>query len=386
MKIVTCVAPVNIAVIKYWGKRDEDLILPINDSISATLSLDYMCAKTTIAASPLFKENKLWLNGKEEIFDNPRIENCLKDLKHRAELCGDGEILKWNIHVCSENNFPTAAGLASSAAGYACFVTTLATLYGIPGDVSSVARRGSGSACRSVFGGWVHWHKGSLSDGSDSVATQIAPADHWPEMRILVLVVNDARKKHSSTSAMQRSVLTSKLLKYRSEHLVGPRTTSMVQAIKDKDFETFAELTMKDSNQFHAVCLDTYPPCIYMNDVSHSIVDLVHSYNDFHGCNKIAYTFDAGPNACLYLLKQDVPHVLSVINTAFPSLDSTVEYVRGSPLNEVPLIEDLKLYNIPKQNQGLLKYIIHTRVGDGPKILKDFDSHLLIETGLPKLL
>lgn len=106
-------------------------------------------------------------------------------------------------------------------------------------------------------------------------------------MRILILVVSDARKKYSSTSAMQRSMLTSKLLKYRAEHLVGPQTTSMVQAIKDKDFETFAELTMKDSNQFHAVCLDTYPPCTYMNDVSHSIVDLVHSYNDFHGCNKV---------------------------------------------------------------------------------------------------
>lgn len=76
-------------------------------------------------------------------------------VRHRAELCGDSDILKYNLHICSENNFPTAAGLASSAAGYACLVSALAALYNVPGDISSIARRGSGSACRSVFGGWV---------------------------------------------------------------------------------------------------------------------------------------------------------------------------------------------------------------------------------------
>lgn len=110
-------------------------------------------------------------------------------------------------------------------------------------------------------------------------------------MRILVLVVNESKKKHSSTSAMQRSVETSQLLKYRAEHLVAPRTEAMIEAIKNRDFQTFAELTMKDSNQFHAVCLDTYPPCTYMNDVSHAIVDLVHAYNESHGCNKVFYLY-----------------------------------------------------------------------------------------------
>ncbi|GLV32099.1 Mevalonate diphosphate decarboxylase [Carabus blaptoides fortunei] len=384
MKIITCVAPVNIAVIKYWGKRDENLILPLNDSISATLSLDYMCAKTTIMASPLFKENKFWLNGKEDSFDNPRLQNCLVELRHRAELCGDSDTLKYNLHICSENNFPTAAGLASSAAGYACVVSALAALYNVTGDISSVARRGSGSACRSVFGGWVHWHKGNLSDGSDSLATQIVPATHWPEMRILVLVVNDARKKFSSTSAMKRSVHTSELLKHRVEHIVPKRTAAIVQAIKDRNFQVFADLTMQDSNQFHAICLDTYPPCTYMNDVSHAIVDMVHMYNNIHGSNKIAYTFDAGPNACLYLLEENVPHTLAMLNAVFPSSDNSVEYVRGSPVNEVPLPGNLELLNLTKHKPGMLKYIIHTKVGDGPKILKDFDCHLLNEAGLPK--
>lgn len=106
-------------------------------------------------------------------------------------------------------------------------------------------------------------------------------------MRILVLVVSDARKKSSSTSAMKRSVQTSELLKYRVDHIVPKRTTGIVQAIKDRNFQVFADLTMQDSNQFHAICLDTYPPCTYMNDVSHAIVDMVHTYNDFHGSNKV---------------------------------------------------------------------------------------------------
>lgn len=98
------------------------------------------------------------------------------------------------IHICSENNFPTAAGLASSAAGYACLVYSLAQLYQIPPciDITSITRQGSGSACRSIYGGFVEWVTGSgkKADGSDSIANQIVPASHWPEMRIIILVVS----------------------------------------------------------------------------------------------------------------------------------------------------------------------------------------------------
>lgn len=128
---------------------------------------------------------------------------------------------------------------------------------------------------------------GTLNDGSDSIATEIAPASHWPEMRVLVLVINDNRKKYSSTSGMQRSVETSECLKYRAENIVPKRVQGMVDAIKEKNFDEFAKLTMQDSNQFHAICLDTYPPCVYMNDISHAIVDLVHAYNTIKRSNKV---------------------------------------------------------------------------------------------------
>lgn len=89
---------------------------------------------------------------------------------------------------------------------------------------------------------------------------------------------------------------------------------------------------MKDSNQFHAVCLDTYPPCIYMNDISHIIVDFVHKYNRMCGDIKVAYTFDAGPNACLYLLEDQVQDVLSLINVIFPSTIANDEFLKGIPI------------------------------------------------------
>lgn len=133
----------------------------------------------------------------------------------------------------------------------------------------------------------MEWEKGEKVDGSDSVATQIFSAEHWPEMRVLILVINDDRKKYSSAFGMKKSVETSALLKYRVESVVPERLAQLKAAIGKKDFHTFAELTIKESNTFHACCLDTYPPMVYMNDVSHTIASIIHSYNDFYGRNKV---------------------------------------------------------------------------------------------------
>lgn len=101
---------------------------------------------------------------------------------------------------------------------------------------------------------------------------------------------------------------------------------------------------MKESNQFHAICLDTYPPCVYMTDVSHSIVGLIHEFNQSEKETKVAYTFDAGPNACLYLLEKNVKRVLSFINQVFPNDNlGTVEYLRGIPVDSFEV--SFYLYN-----------------------------------------
>lgn len=210
----------------------------------------------------------------------------------------DKTVLNYKLHICSENDFPTAAGLASSAAGYACFVYTLATLYGLENEeLTGIARLGSGSACRSIYGGFVQWKKGDLNDGSDSIAVQIAPASHWPEMHVLILVVSDERKKVGSTVGMKLSVETSELLTYRMEKCVSKHVVEITKAILNKDFATFGEITMKESNQFHAICLDTYPPCVYMNDQSHGVSRFVHQYNQNAGevrvCKQLyVYKFD----------------------------------------------------------------------------------------------
>ncbi len=155
-KTVTCTGPVNIAVIKYWGKRDGKLILPINASLSGTLDQDELCAKTSIMASSEFTGDRMWLNGEEQNMENPRLHKVLSKIRdlymRQAEAAGSpADMKEWGLRICSENNFPTAAGLASSAAGYACLVFTLAKLYGIQGDISEVARLGSGMSVQWYF-------------------------------------------------------------------------------------------------------------------------------------------------------------------------------------------------------------------------------------------
>ena len=142
-----------------------------------------MHAKTTIARSKNFQTDRIWLNGKEEDIKNPRLVNCLREIRKRS---GSED----HVHICSENNFPTAAGLASSAAGYACLVYTLCQVFDIKDNISEIARQGSGSACRSIYGGFVQWHMGTKEDGSDSVASMIKEAEFWSDLHVLILVVS----------------------------------------------------------------------------------------------------------------------------------------------------------------------------------------------------
>lgn len=393
MCMVTCKAPVNIAVIKYWGKRDEDLLLPLNDSVSVTLDMNEMFAQTTVATSKTFTKNRMWLNGREESVDNPRIQNCLREIRRRArkrkadsnggDISVQEEMLNWNIHICSVNNFPTAAGLASSAAGYACLVFALAKLYNLEMDVSEIARQGSGSACRSIHGGFVQWGRGVENDGSDSVARQLAPSSHWPELHILILVVSDKRKHVGSTTGMETTVKTSELLQHRVDVTLPKRIPALLDAIQSKDFRQFAKITMQESNQLHAVCLDTMPPIVYLNDVSHSIMRLVHKFNDFFGEPKVAYTFDAGPNAFLFMLESTVPMARAVIEHYFPN-DSN-DYFRGmTTTNGVTITKELEEAITVDVQPCAIKNIIHTKVGQGPQLMSGKAVHLLKEDGLPQ--
>ncbi|XP_017321721.1 diphosphomevalonate decarboxylase isoform X1 [Ictalurus punctatus] len=390
VSMITCTAPVNIAVIKYWGKRDEELILPINSSLSVTLHQDQLKTTTTVACSRNFQEDRIWLNGKEEDINQPRLQSCLREIrrlarKRRNEEDPNAEItLSHRVHICSVNNFPTAAGLASSAAGYACLVYSLSRLFGVDAELSLVARQGSGSACRSMYGGFVQWKMGERQDGKDSVAEQVAPETHWPELRVLILVVSAERKPVGSTSGMQTSVQTSKLLKHRADSVVPARMDDMIRAVRGRDFATFAELTMKDSNQFHATCLDTFPPIFYLNDISRKVINLVHRYNRHYRETRVAYTFDAGPNAVIYLLRDHVPEFVQAVRHFFPPESNGGEFVKGLPVHSASLpdelVRDIGMEPTPKG----IGYIISTKVGPGPCAVDDPTLHLLGADGLPK--
>ncbi|XP_017485192.1 PREDICTED: diphosphomevalonate decarboxylase-like [Rhagoletis zephyria] len=378
-RTITVRAPVNIAVIKYWGKRDEKLIIPLNDSISGTLDMEQLCATTSVAISPSFKCNQMWLNGEEvDMTANERLFRCIQEVK---TMVGTSQ---WpadhHLQIASRNNFPTAAGLASSAAGYACLMYALCRLFGVDDAerISTLARLGSGSACRSVYGGFVQWVAGT--DHQSSIARQILDEEAWPSMRVLVLVVSDHRKDTSSSSGMKSSVETSDLMKKRVQDIVPQRITQMLTAIKERNFHDFAEITMRDSNQFHAICQDTYPPIHYMNDVSWSVVSLVHYFNKLYGCNKVAYTFDAGPNACLYVLENVVPELLALITAIYGKSESKLE-VQGIEYKKHPELNDsLQKYAVVNACPGALKYVISTKLGTGPQVLStSFDANCLIE-------
>ncbi|KAH9908195.1 diphosphomevalonate decarboxylase [Xylariomycetidae sp. FL2044] len=362
-------APVNIAVVKYWGKRDPKLNLPTNSSLSVTLSQADLRTLTTATCSSDYKgDDSLTLNGAPSDITGARTQACLRELRaRRADLeAKDSSLPKLSampLRLVSENNFPTAAGLASSAAGFAALVRAIADLYELPSsptDLSLIARQGSGSACRSLFGGYVAWRMGEQADGLDSKAVEVAPASHWPNMRALILVVSAAKKGVSSTSGMQQTVATSDLFQGRIATIVPAHMDKMEAAIAARDFEKFAEVTMKDSNSFHSCCSDTYPPIYYMNDVSRAAVRAVEAINAAAGKTIAAYTFDAGPNAVIYYLEENSAQV---VGTFYGILQDTGGWKEEAKSHSSSVQLDDAVSTLIK---GGVSRIIMTGVGEGP--------------------
>lgn len=233
------------------------------------------------------------------------------------------------------------------------------------------------------------WKMGSSPDGLDSLAVEVAPQEHWPEMHALICVVSDDKKGTSSTSGMQRTVETSPLLQHRIKHVVPERMKAISEAIKKRDFNTFAKITMQDSNQFHAVALDTDPPIFYMNDVSKSIISLIVEYNrvsvDAGGPLKAAYTYDAGPNAVIYTLQENVKEIAELIANYFPQTGQFNDpfYLFGKDGLQGKVLDGFNTAVAKPFPAGAVKNLIHTRVGDGPRVILGLEAGLLGVDGLP---
>jgi diphosphomevalonate decarboxylase len=191
MKSVTVRAPTNIALIKYWGKSDEALIIPLNSSISLTICMTELYTETTITMTETPGVH-VTLNG-EEAPATSRMTRVIEAMNGSY----DG-----GYTVDTRNTFPTAAGMASSASGFAAFTYALAQLTNFQAlDLSIVARLGSGSACRSMLPGIVKWERGDSH--TTSRAIQLAP---FPTLRIISLVLSSTIKEHGSTDAMANCI------------------------------------------------------------------------------------------------------------------------------------------------------------------------------------
>ena len=220
------------------------------------------------------------------------------------------------------------------------------------------------------------WDMGHSSDGSDSKARLVAPASHWPEMRALILVASAEKKGVSSTSGMQATVSTSVLAKTRFADVVPREMVGMEDAIGKRDFEAFGRITMRESNSFHATCLDTEPPIFYMTDVSRAAVRAVEEINKRAGGLVAAYTFDAGPNAVVYYLEGRETEVAGVFKGVLGEKEGWGgERGRNFRAEEGKGALSERVAEVLK---GGIARVILTGVGEGPVSVKE---HLVDEKG-----
>ena len=284
LKPATALAHPNIAFIKYWGNRDNDLRLPSNGSIS--MNLDGLFTRTTVTFSASFKTDSLRI-GKKPV-SSPGLGRVSDILDLVRELAGISE----PAEVVSENNFPSSAGIASSAAAFAALALAASHAAGVTlteHELSRLARRGSGSACRSIPGGFVEWYAGI--EEADSFATSIAPPEHW-DLVDCVAIVSAVRKKTGSTEG-HAVAATSPLQAARVAD--APRRLDLVrQAVLERDFDTLATVAELDSDMMHAIMMTSNPGLFYWQPAS---ITIMESVRDWRASGiPVFYTVDAGPN------------------------------------------------------------------------------------------
>ncbi|WP_405493722.1 diphosphomevalonate decarboxylase [Nocardia sp. NBC_00511] len=284
---VTAVANPNIALIKYWGKRDEEYILPYSDSLSLTLDI----YPTTTTVRPVDGPvDVLTLNGIRT--EGEPLHRVRRFLALARSLSGATE----RLAVDSVNTVPTGAGLASSASGFAALAAAITPCYGLdpqPRAISRLARRGSGSASRSVFGGFAIWRAGTGEGAAGDAESYAEPVDATLDIALVVAVVDAAAKVVSSRTAMRHTVATSPLFTAWSGASRGD-LADMRAAIERGDVEALGEIAERNALGMHATMLAARPAVRYLSPASLAVFDRVTEIRrDGIG----AYlTVDAGPN------------------------------------------------------------------------------------------
>lgn len=311
----TAKAHTNIALIKYWGKRDEERILPTNNSLS--LTLDGLYTTTSVEFQEGLEADTFSLNSVEA--EGTELERVSKFLDLIRSQYNIGELY---AHVQSTNAVPTAAGFASSASGFAALAAAATHALGLDLDdteLSRLTRQGSGSACRSIYGGFVEWNMGEREDGMDSYAVQVAPANYW-DVRMAAVVLSDKMKKVSSREGMKRTVETSPFYDSWVDSIPAD-LAEIKDGIREQNFEKVGAIAEANCLKMHATTLGAVPPFTYWLDSTMAVMQTVRSMRDMG--IPAYFTIDAGPNVkVLYL-----PEHEEVIHTTLRNVPGVTDVI-----------------------------------------------------------
>jgi diphosphomevalonate decarboxylase len=296
----------NIAFIKYWGVDDAAINLPQNNSISLTLA----DAHTTTTLE--------WLPARDLTRDELTLDGVRLDERKAARLVRHLDRIRAlaavddRARVVSQNNFPMASGIASSASGFAALTTAACHALGLNLDatrLSAIARRGSGSASRSLFGGFVEWERGH--DDASSVARQLHPADHW-DLYDVVAVVSGAEKAVSSEQGHQLAG-SSPLNRGRVAGL-DHALTEVRTALADRDLHRLGPVIEQDALAMHAVMMTSSPSLLYWQPGTLEIIHAIRHWREQEGLAAY-FTIDAGPNIHVICEAATAPIVQSRLQT-----------------------------------------------------------------------
>jgi len=319
----SAIAHPNIAFIKYWGNRDDALRLPLNGSISMNLS--GLESRTTVQFDEALEHDTFELNG--EFQSSASLQRVSQFLDYVRRLVGSTSYAR----VSSTNNFPTGAGIASSASAFAALALAASKAAGLDldqKDLSRLARLGSGSACRSVPDGFVEWLPGK--DDASSYAVSIAPKDHW-DLVDAVAVVSQEHKPIGSTSG-HKLAHTSPLNAQRV--LDAPeRLKNCRDALLERDFAGFADVVELDSNYMHAVMRTSNPPLVYWEPATEVLLWQVWQWRK-QG-HAVCATVDAGPNVHVLALKNE----LEWLKDALVELPGVKKVLIGEPADGARLVD-----------------------------------------------
>lgn len=303
-------AHTNIALIKYWGKRNEDLILPVTNSLSLTLQAFY--AQTQVEFRETFTEDQFTLNG--QIQDEKSQAKISRFLDRFRTLAG----CDYNAQVISNNFVPTAAGLASSSSAFAaltCACNQALSLELDSRDLSIMARQGSGSASRSLYGGLVEWKKGEGDHSETSFAQPIDPAD-WG-LAMLVILVNRGEKKISSRQGMRLTMETSPFYNLWPQ-TVAEDLEAMKEAIVSHDIDCMGQVMEHNAMKMHATMLAANPSFTYLEGDSIRAIQAVKEARE--AGYTAYYTMDAGPNVKILCPEVEAQELMTFIQARLDDL------------------------------------------------------------------